>query len=178
MPTRAKSNLNSLGRRDAPARLSLTLQYASACASLPTRPALRRWVKAALRRDAQVTLRLVDATEARALNRKFRGENHATNVLTFVYDVPSQDGSLSGDIVLCASVVEREAREQGKTTQAHYAHLTVHGVLHLQGYDHEHSRAAKKMEQLEIDTLATLGFADPYQNADNARARQTLAALT
>jgi probable rRNA maturation factor len=179
MPTRGKSKPTSAGPR---VTLSLALQFASASPALPSRAQLRRWVKAALGRSARITVRVVDPPEARALNKQFRGKDYATNVLTFVYDaashVASAEAVLTGDIVLCAPVVEREAREQGKATQAHYAHLTVHGVLHLQGYDHERSREAKIMEQLEIDTLAKLGYADPYLLAEglSARAERALAA--
>jgi probable rRNA maturation factor len=140
-------------------RLALTLQTAVAADGLPRRPLLRRFAAAALERDARVTLRVVGAREARALNRCYRGRDHATNVLTFVYD----DGvSLTGDIVLCAPVIAREARAQHKTLPAHYAHLVVHGMLHLQGYDHERGDDAARMERREITLLRRLGFANPY----------------
>ena len=143
-----------------PRRLSLSVQYASAAADLPTRPQLRRWVLAALQADAQITLRIVDEAEGRELNRTYRGKDYATNVLTFVYDdVPAP---LSGDFVLCAPVVAREAAEQGKDLKAHYAHLVVHATLHLQGYDHEDAREADEMEQLETALMAKLGYPDPY----------------
>ena len=120
---------------------------------------LERVASAALERDAQVTLRFVDGREGRALNRRYRGRDRATNVLTFVYD----DGvSLSGDIVLCAPVVSKEARAQHKTLRAHYAHLVIHGMLHLQGYDHERDDDAARMEAREIVLLRDLGFDDPY----------------
>jgi len=126
---------------------------------LPRRPALRRWALAALDRDAAVTLRFVGSREGRALNRRYRGRDYATNVLTFVYD----DGvSLSGDIVLCAPVVRKEARKRDKTLAAHYAHLVIHGMLHLQGYDHERDADAARMEAREIALLRDLGFANPY----------------
>jgi len=106
-----------------------------------------------------VTLRFVAGREGRALNRRYRGRDHATNVLTFVYD----DGvSLTGDIVLCAPVVEREARAQHKTLVAHYAHLVIHGMLHLQGYDHARDDDAGRMEAREIALLRNLGYANPY----------------
>jgi len=127
--------------------------------NLPSRQRLRSWAKAALLTDAQVTLRLVGGREGRALNRAFRGKDYATNVLTFAYrDV----GPLSGDIVLCAPVIAMEAREQRKPIDAHYAHLVVHGMLHLQGYDHETSSDARVMETLEAEILVKLGYADPY----------------
>ncbi|MGE5104203.1 MAG: rRNA maturation RNase YbeY [Betaproteobacteria bacterium] len=140
-------------------RLALTVQFDVDATPLPRRPALRRWATAALERDAQVTLRFVGAREGRTLNRRFRRRDRATNVLTFVYD----DGvSLAGDIVLCAPVVAREARVQRKTLRAHYAHLVIHGMLHLQGYDHERDADAARMEAREIALMRMLGYANPY----------------
>ena len=136
------------------------MQYASLASGLPTRQQFRRWVKAALQRDLQCTLRVVDESEARTLNRDFRGKDYATNVLTFVYD---DTDPLSGDIVICAAVVERESAEQGKQKLAHYAHLTVHAVLHLQGYDHENDSDAAEMEALETALMAKLGYPAPYE---------------
>ncbi len=144
-----------------PPRLSLAVQYASAAQHLPTRAQLRRWIKAALRRDAAMTLRIVDEAEGRELNRSYRGKDYATNVLTFVYD---DTATLSGDVVICAPVVEREAREQGKDLAAHYAHLAIHAALHLQGYDHESDADAAEMEALETGLMLELRFPDPYQN--------------
>ena len=135
------------------------VQYATESSEVPTRPQFRRWVKAALQRDAEVALRLVDEAEGRDLNRQFRGKDYATNVLTFVYD---DTQPLTGDIVLCVPVVQHEAQQQHKDLIAHYAHLTVHGILHLQGYDHMVDADAAEMEQLEIAILAKLGYPDPY----------------
>lgn len=145
--------------------LHLSVQYAVKPEEAPTRPQFRKWVSAALRRDAQIVLRLVGEEEGRALNRDYRGKDYPTNVLTFVYDdeFPGAELPLSGDIVLCAPVIEREAAEQGKSIEAHYAHLTVHGVLHLQGYDHETETEAHEMEALETEIIIRLGYADPYQ---------------
>ena len=140
-------------------RLALTVQYAAANDGLPTRSQLRAWVKAALEHDADVTVRLVAAEEGRTLNRQYRGRDHATNVLSFAY--PETD-PLSGDIALCVPVVEREAREQHKNPQAHYAHLVVHGMLHLQGYDHEKKRDAEKMEARETALMLKLRYPAPY----------------
>jgi probable rRNA maturation factor len=137
----------------------LAVQYATDHAGTPTRPQFRRWVKAALMQPAEIVLRLVDETEGRELNRQFRGKDYATNVLTFVYDDMQP---LTGDIVLCAPVVGAEAQQQHKGLLAHYAHLTVHGVLHLQGYDHIEDAEAAQMEQLETQILAKLGYPDPY----------------
>jgi probable rRNA maturation factor len=139
------------------ARLALSVQYVAKGDDLPARPLLRRWVAAALDADAAVTVRFVDAREGRTLNRTYRGKDATTNVLAFVYDCVS-----GGDIVLCAPVLRREARQQGKTLDAHCAHLVVHGMLHLQGYDHHRAAAATRMEARETAILAKLGIADPY----------------
>jgi len=136
------------------------VQYAVATRNLPSRTQLRKWAHAALERDAQITVRLVGQAEGRALNRNFRGKDYATNVLTFVFrDAPL----FEGDLALCAPVIAREAREQGKSIAAHYAHLVVHGVLHLQGYDHENDADALVMEKRESQIVTGLGYPDPYQ---------------
>ncbi len=140
-------------------KLRLAVQYAVAEDSQPSRPRLRTWAAAALLGDAQVTLRVVGAREGRALNRRFRDRDYATNVLTFVY---ADSTPLSGDIVLCAPVIAREAREQRKAPDAHFAHLVVHGMLHLQGFDHERERQARTMEALERKIVMRLGYPDPY----------------
>ena len=139
--------------------VSLTVQFDVAADALPRRATLRRWALAAAERDLAVTLRFVGAREARQLNARYRDRDYATNVLTFVYDdvVPR-----TGDIVLCVPVVTREARAQGKTVRAHLAHLIVHGMLHLQGYDHERGADAARMEAREVALLARLGYRDPY----------------
>jgi probable rRNA maturation factor len=144
-------------------RLALTVQYAAANDGLPTRSQLRAWVKAALQHDADITVRLVAAEEGRTLNRQYRGRDHATNVLSFAY---SDTDPLAGDIALCVPIVEREAREQHKNPQAHYAHLVVHGMLHLQGYDHQKAADARVMEVLETEIVTGLGYADPYKSKD------------
>ncbi len=140
-------------------RLSLSVQFASNDADLPTRALVRRWVRVALEQDANVTVRFVDAIEGRALNAEFRGKDYATNVLTFVYD---DEHPRAGDVVLCAPVVRKEADVQGKPLAAHYAHLVIHGMLHLQGYDHERVLDATAMEARERALLARLGLPDPY----------------
>mgnify|MGYP000866563831 CR=1 FL=1 len=139
--------------------LSLSVQYASNAPDLPTRSQLRRWVRAALATDAVVTVRFVDAIEGRALNAEFRGKDYATNVLTFVYD---DAAPRAGDVVLCAPVVHREAQAQDKPLVMHYAHLVVHGLLHLQGFDHERAADAAVMEAREVAILDRLGVPDPY----------------
>ena len=145
--------------------LSLSLQFGSLNdaprhrAALP-RHRVARWIRHALERDAEITVRVVDAAEGQALNRGFRNRDYATNVLTFDY---AQTPLVSADLVLCAPVVEREAQEQGKSLQAHYAHLIVHGTLHAQGWDHETSTAdAEAMEAHESAILLGLGFQNPY----------------
>ena len=140
-------------------RLDLSVQYACHAESLPSRAAFRRWVRTALEGGGQVTIRLVDAGEGQALNAKYRGRDYATNVLSFPYDTEPR---LSGDLVICPEVVAREALEQGKTLDAHYAHLVVHGMLHLLGYDHETGAEARIMEQMERAILDRLGYPDPY----------------
>lgn len=130
---------------------------------MPTRAQFRRWMKVALQRDAQITLRIVGEAEGRELNRNYRGKDYATNVLTFVYDdAESVLQPLCGDVVICAPVVEREAAEQHRDRLAHYAHLTLHAALHLQGYQHENDADAAEMEALEIAQMLKLGYPDPY----------------
>jgi probable rRNA maturation factor len=135
------------------------VQYGVAQAKLPAPSALRRWAKAATERDAAVTLRFVGTREGQTLNALYRGKEYATNVLAFAYD---QKPRIEGDIVLCAPVVRSEARTQGKSVADHCAHLVVHGMLHLQGYDHDTARDARAMEARETRLLARLGVPDPY----------------
>ena len=142
-------------------KLSLAVQYATQDQRVPSRGQLRRWIYAVLERDATITLRIVSAKEGRALNRDYRDKDYATNVLTFVYGA-TPDGAVSGDIVLCAPVIAKEAREQRKELQHHYAHMVTHGTLHLQGYDHEADNDAQVMEQREVALLARMKIADPY----------------
>ncbi|GAA5005729.1 rRNA maturation RNase YbeY [Pseudoluteimonas lycopersici] len=155
-----------------PTRLDVAVSYAAPRAGLPAAVSFRRWIAAALDgriREADLAIRIVGTKEGRALNRHYRGKDYATNVLSFPADVA--DGvklpkgvvmPLLGDLVLCAPVVAREAREQKKPLAAHYAHLTVHGALHLLGWDHQDAREAECMEQLEREILAGLGIDDPY----------------
>jgi len=145
-------------------RLALSLQFARLDeaprhrAALP-RHMVRRWIRHALDKDADITVRIVDALEGQTLNRDYRHKDYATNVLTFAYG----DAPLNADLVLCAPVVEREVHASGNTLQAHYAHLIVHGTLHAQGWDHETGDAdARAMEARESAILTGLGFADPY----------------
>ena len=145
-------------------QLTLSLQFARDAtqhrAQLP-RHKVARWIRHALAMDAEITVRIVGAEEGQQLNRDYRHKDYATNVLTFDYQ---QEPTVAADLVLCAPVVEREAREQNKTLEEHYAHLLVHGTLHAQGWDHETSpQDADEMEAYETAILQELGFEDPYQ---------------
>ena len=147
-------------------RLNLSVQYACNQGGLPSRPQIRAWVRAALdvdeKRGGQITIRFVEPEEGQSLNNDYREKDYATNVLSFPYEV---EPVVAGDLVICATVVEREAAEQEKTLEAQYAHLIVHGILHLQGYDHEiGENEALLMENKERTILAQLGFSDPYRN--------------
>ena len=146
-------------------QLTLSLQFgrfddvAAHRAALP-RHKVTRWIRHALALDAEITVRIVDEEEGRQLNRDYRHKDYATNVLTFDY---TQEPVVTADLVLCAPVVEREAREQNKSLEEHYAHLLVHGTLHAQGWDHETSEQdAQEMEAYETAILQELGYADPY----------------
>ena len=146
-------------------QLSLSLQFgrfdavAAHRAVLP-RHKVARWIRHALATDAEITVRIVGEDEGRELNREYRKKDYATNVLTFDY---TQEPLVAADLVLCAPVIEREAKEQNKSLEEHYAHMLVHGTLHAQGWDHETSEAdAEEMEAYETDILRELGFEDPY----------------
>ncbi|MCF8179534.1 MAG: rRNA maturation RNase YbeY [Sulfuritalea sp.] len=142
--------------------LRLAVQYPGGKAEAPTRPQVRRWVRAACIQAAEVTVRFVDNEEGRQLNREYRRRDYATNVLSFPYDSFHFNG-VCGDLVLCLPVVRSEALAQGKTLEAHFAHLVVHGMLHLQGYDHETNKDdAERMEAAERKILDSLGYPDPY----------------
>ncbi|WP_454256191.1 rRNA maturation RNase YbeY [Pseudomonas sp. Marseille-Q8238] len=152
--------------------VELDLQIASTAAQLPTEAQFRTWCELALRQrtgDSELTVRLVDEAEGRELNHTWRHKDYATNVLSFPADIPDgPDGEplldipLLGDLVICAPVVEREAQEQRKTREAHWAHLVIHGCLHLLGYDHIDDAEAEEMETLEQELLSELGHPDPY----------------
>lgn len=132
----------------------------------PKKKQFQIWSEAALIHSsafAEVTIRIVHSEESAALNKQFRHKEGSTNVLSFNYDSLQEDHRLFlGDVVICAELVKQEAETEGKNLQAHWAHLTIHGLLHLQGYDHQQLSDAKKMEQLETDIMLKLGFADPY----------------
>lgn len=144
-------------------QLSLSVQYACKDAALPSRPQVRRWVSWALKATAPttaaVTVRFVEAEEGQALNRDYRHKDYATNVLSFPYEFPPE---LAGDLVVCLPVVLKEASAQGKSAEAHFAHLIVHGMLHLQGYDHEDDGEAEEMEAVERQIMMKMGYEDPY----------------
>ena len=145
----------------------LDLQIASNASNLPTEAELERWAAAALAgqpEDAELTIRIVDEDEIQQLNRDYRGKDYPTNVLSFPFECPpGVELPLLGDVVICAVVVAREADEQDKPLAAHWAHMVIHGCLHLLGYDHIDEDEASEMEGLEIDLLAALGYANPYQ---------------
>ena len=153
-----------------PIRLDVSIHYGLPRAGLPAAVSFRKWVAAALEnriREADLAIRIVGTREGRALNRHYRGKDYATNVLSVPAELPEGLPAgvrlpLLGDLVLCAPVIAKEAREQKKPLAAHYAHLTVHGALHLLGWDHEDTHDAECMEKLEREILADLGIADPY----------------
>jgi probable rRNA maturation factor len=154
--------------------LRLSIGYAAPRKGVPAPASFRRWVEAALRgakhrKAAELSLRIVDSEEGRALNRDYRGKDYATNVLSFPAELPpGVKLPLLGDLAICAPVVAREAAEQGKHPRDHWAHMTVHGVLHLLGYDHMEEAEAEAMEALEARILAGLGIADPYASEHGA----------
>ncbi|MBI5861753.1 MAG: rRNA maturation RNase YbeY [Rhodocyclales bacterium] len=140
--------------------LALSIQYPGGKDNAPTRHQVRRWVTAACSGAAEITVRFVDADEGQQLNHDYRNKDYATNVLSFPYQ---DEGPLMGDLVVCLPVVAREAAQQGKSLTAHFAHLIVHGMLHLQGFDHETGPVdAAKMEARERKILEALGYPDPY----------------
>ena len=153
--------------------MSVTLDLQLACASpddLPSEAQLQGWLEGTIlgfQQEAEVTVRIVDEEESRELNHTYRGKDKPTNVLSFPFEAPpGLELPLLGDLVICRQVVEAEAVEQGKTLDAHWAHMVVHGSLHLLGYDHIEDEEAEEMEQLERDIMQELGFADPYLDDD------------
>ncbi|MBB5212077.1 rRNA maturation RNase YbeY [Microbulbifer hydrolyticus] len=154
-----------------PAELTLDVQRATSCTALPGDDDLARWAATAVgahRAEAEISLRIVDEHESQALNSQYRGKDKPTNVLSFPADIPEEiaqelDLPLLGDLVICAQVVAREAEQQHKALSAHWAHMVVHGTLHLLGYDHIEDKDAEIMENLETRILAELGYSDPYQ---------------
>ena len=148
-----------------PPALRIDLQRAVR-APTPAPASFRRWAAAALgarRRPVELSIRVVGESESRRLNARYRGRSYPTNVLSFPCEAPALSAPPLGDLVICARVVAREAKAQGKTPEAHWAHMVVHGVLHLLGYDHERARDAARMEARETAILARLGYPDPYQ---------------
>ena len=149
-------------------KFDFSVQFAIKAADVPSKHALKYWVRAALppKGGATIAVRIVDEVEGRQLNHDYRGRDYATNVLSFAFNegetMPGVPHMLLGDLVLCAPVVAREALAQGKLAAAHWAHLLVHGVLHLRGFDHQADADAQTMEAMETQILATMGIADPY----------------
>ena len=145
---------------------SVDVQFAVSAEGVPSETLLREWTLQALpadRKDAEITIRVVDEAEITALNREYRGKDGATNVLSFPYEsIPAIETALLGDVVICAPVVAMESVAQQKPLEAHWAHMVVHGVLHLLGYDHQKDSEARDMEEHETQLLARLGYANPY----------------
>ena len=153
-------NIKAMSKRPI---LSMDVQYASELSGLPTATQFKRWARNTIRVDSEITLRIVDEAEGRELNHAYRQKDYATNVLTFPL---AEEPFIIADIVICAPVVAKEAKEQGKTLEAHFAHLTVHGVLHAHGYDHEVAEQAELMESVETQILTKLGYANPYADSE------------
>jgi probable rRNA maturation factor len=153
-------------------RLLLEVQHASEMSDVPDEETLRTWVLAALGDDpspVELVIRIVDEPESRTLNARYRGKDKPTNVLSFPFEAPPEiEMNLLGDLVICAGVVAREAREQHKPLDHHWAHMVVHGVLHLRGYNHLNDTQARAMETLEKQILEGFGIADPYEQTDMA----------
>ena len=149
-----------------PAEVEMELQLACEAGGLPSQQQFTSWAAAAIeaeRLPVELVIRVVDEAESQALNHRFRDKNGPTNVLSFPFEaVPGLQLNHLGDLVICAPVVQREAAEQGKPVEAHWAHMVIHGVLHLQGYDHQLESDAVNMETLEIRILQQLGYANPY----------------
>jgi len=143
--------------------LSMAVQYASEMTGLPTSAQFKRWARNTIRVDSEITLRIVDEPEARELNQTYREKDYAPNVLTFPL---AEEPFIIADIVICAPVVAKEAIEQGKSLEAHFAHLTIHGVLHAHGYDHEVPAQAELMESVETQILNKIGYSDPYADGE------------
>lgn len=170
MATRTKAGGNARGK-PAPktARLCVWVKNEAGRRGVPLLRSFQRWLEAIpeLRRRrgmTEINILIVDAKAGRSYNRQFRGRNYATNVLSFPYEpMPGEPSGLLGDLVICAPVIAREAREQGKDPRDHYAHMAVHGALHLLGHDHEDDAGAERMEALERRILASLGISDPYR---------------
>ena len=146
--------------------MELEVQYVSVLDGLPSVQQLEQWAKAALldRKSRQeLNVRIVDADESQQLNKEYRGKDKPTNVLSFPFEAPpGVNANILGDLVICAPVVRHEALEQGKTESSHWAHMVVHGMLHLQGYDHENDADAEEMESREVSIMKQLDFDDPY----------------
>jgi probable rRNA maturation factor len=150
--------------------IHVAIENASTARNVPENGQFRRWAEAAARREgAEVAIRIVDEAESAELNAAYRHKSGPTNVLSFPFEVPEGvPNALLGDLVICAGVVEREAGEQGKPLEAHWAHMVVHGLLHLQGYDHVEDSEAEAMEAEEIAILSDLGFPNPYEEATSS----------
>ena len=146
-------------------KVDIAVQNATTITPVPSNQQFERWARAALKKDSngELLIRLVDRQESRQLNARYRRINKATNVLSFPADIPREVAlPLLGDLIICAPIVIKEAQEQNKSEEAHWAHLTIHGVLHLLGYDHQNEEEASEMESIETRILHSLGYSDPY----------------
>ena len=154
--------------------IQVFVDNACAATEVPADTALQQWATAALtglRQRAEIAIRIVDETESAALNRDYRQKHYATNVLSFPSELPeSCEPPILGDLAICAAVVAREAQEQHKSLAAHWAHMVVHGVLHLLGHDHRHDREARRMERAEVEILRAFGYQNPYIRVVTSRA--------
>lgn len=162
-------SVNVLTSSNEVASPTVDVQWACAMRARPSDDDFRRWAAAALAGrgvDVELTIRVVEPAESRALNRDYRDRDQPTNVLSFPFEAPPRVDvdDLLGDLVICADVIEREAAEQGKLVSDHWAHMVVHGVLHLLGYDHQEADEAAVMEALEVKVLGGLGVSDPYRD--------------
>lgn len=164
----AQTDSTSILNKENPVELVMDIQRASDSQSLPSDQQLQQWAAAALeghRQEAEVSVRIVDQSESQQLNHQYRGKDKPTNVLSFPADIPPELGlPLLGDLVICAPVVADEARDQQKTEEAHWAHMLVHGTLHLLGYDHIDDAEAEEMEALETRLLTEMGYPAPYES--------------
>jgi probable rRNA maturation factor len=151
--------------------IDIDVQFVAQSPQIPDKQSIKMWVRTVLagyNKDTELVIRVVDEDEGIALNKKWRQSDSSTNVLSFpVSNIEEINHNILGDIVICAPVVVREAREQGKSNDAHWAHMVIHGVLHLLGHDHITKEDAEIMETLETDILADLGYANPYTNVEN-----------
>ena len=156
--------------------LDIDIEYRSAATSIPNKNDISHWASTAYSGNTrgEVAMLIVDEDEIQSLNHNYRNKNQTTNVLSFSADLPAIDGFIHlGDLVLCANIIEREAKQQEKSLESHWAHMTIHGMLHLQNYDHISDTDAQAMEEIEIALMASLGFSNPYLSDHDATTQMT-----